>query len=45
MWTLDNSEAVPVGYYDLTGRRLDGPQPGLVIVRMSDGTAVKVLIR
>ena len=43
--TFEGTDAVPVEYYDLTGRRLDGPQPGLVIVRMSDGTAVKVLYR
>ena len=43
--TLTDADAVPVSYYDLTGRQLDHPQPGINIVKMSDGTATKVLIK
>ena len=31
--------------YDLRGRSLDAPQPGLNIVRMSDGTVRKVMVK
>ena len=31
--------------YDMRGRRLDTPQRGLNIVRMSDGTVRKVVVR
>ena len=37
-----NGDAVPVGYYDITGRQLSGLQQGINIVMMSDGTAIKV---
>lgn len=40
-----SEKTVPVAYYDLMGRQLDGPQPGLNIIRMSDGTARKVLMK
>lgn len=39
---LINSDAVPVGYYDVTGRQLSGLQQGINIVKMSDGTARKL---
>ena len=39
---LINTDAVPVGYYDVTGRQLSGLQQGINIVKMSDGTARKV---
>ena len=32
-------------YYDLCGRKLDTPQQGICIVRYSDGTTRKILIR
>jgi hypothetical protein len=39
----DKADVKPVAYYDLNGRRLQTPQPGLVIVRMSDGSVRKVM--
>lgn len=38
-------DAVPVEYYNLQGKRLDGPQNGLNIVKYSDGTARKEFVR
>lgn len=38
----DGGDVVPVGYYDLTGRQYKEMQPGMNIVKMSDGTAKKV---
>jgi hypothetical protein len=40
-----NTDAVPVGYYDVTGRQLSGMQQGINIVKMSNGTAKKVLVK
>lgn len=37
--------AVPVEYYDVMGRRYDSMQPGINIVRMSDGTSRKVFVK
>ncbi len=42
---LIDNDVVPVDYYDIMGRRIDGPQQGINIVRMSDGTARKVLVK
>ena len=40
----DSDTAVEVvGIYDLSGRRLDAPQPGVNILLMSDGSARKIL--
>lgn len=39
------SEPVPVGRYDLMGRALTAKQPGLNIVRLSDGTTRKELVK
>lgn len=39
----DKADVKPVAYYDLNGRRLQTPQPSLVIVRMSDGSVRKVM--
>lgn len=36
---------VPVGYFDLCGRRYDEPRPGLNIVVYSDGTSRKFIYR
>ena len=33
------------GYYDLNGRRISGKQSGLVIVRYSDGSTRKVVVK
>ncbi len=41
----DKAVAIPVAYYDLNGRRLQTPQSGLVIVRMSDGTSRKMIVK
>ena len=37
--------AVPVEYYDVIGRRFDTLQQGINIVKMSDGTTRKVLVK
>ena len=42
---LIDENAVPVEYYDLLGRQHDGLQQGINIVKMSDGTARKVLVK
>ena len=42
---LVNTDANPVGYYDVTGRQVNGLQKGLNIVKMSDGTARKIYIK
>ena len=43
--TLATDDAVPVEYYDVMGHKLDAPIHGINIVRMSDGTARKVLVK
>lgn len=44
--TLESSEnAVPKSYYTLDGKKLNAPQKGINLVRMSDGTARKIVIR
>ena len=42
---LDEEDAVPVGYYDIMGRQTDGLHHGINIVKMSNGTAKKVLVK
>lgn len=37
--------AVATGYFDLSGKRLTAPQRGVNIIRMSDGTTRKVIVR
>ena len=39
------SKGMPVEFYNLSGQRLDRPQPGINIVRMSDGSVRKVLMK
>ena len=41
----EKAEPVIVGYYDLCGRKLNGSQRGVNIVRYSDGTAKKVFVK
>lgn len=41
----DKAAATPVACYDAQGRRLSGQQHGLNIVRYSDGTTRKVIVR
>lgn len=40
-----DEDVVPVAYYDVMGRQYDSPQPGINIVKMSNGTAKKVLVK
>lgn len=40
-----DTQAQEIGRYDLQGRAVDAHTPGLVIVRYSDGTARKAIIR
>ena len=37
--------AVPVEYYNLQGQRVETPETGMYLVRYSDGTTRKVIIR
>ena len=41
----DKTSPTIVGYYDLNGKLINGKQRGAVIVRYSDGTARKVLVK
>jgi len=41
----DNSDVVPVAYYDIMGREHNGLQRGINIVKMSNGTAHKILVK
>jgi len=43
--SLIEEDIVPVGYYDITGRQIDGLQQGINIIKMSNGTARKVLVK
>jgi len=40
-----NEEVVPVAYYDIMGREHSSLQPGLNIVKMSNGTAKKLIVK
>ena len=42
---VTDPDAVPVEYYDIMGRRHDSMQPGINIVKMSDGSSRKVLVK
>ena len=39
------SEAHETGRYNIQGMRIDEPEPGINIVRMSDNTSKKVLVK
>ena len=41
----DKTAPTIVGYYDLNGKLINGKQRGTVIVRYSDGTTRKVLLK
>ena len=41
----ETADIVPVAYYDLCGTRLEAPVKGINIVKMSDGSAKKVLVQ
>lgn len=43
---IDSADAaVPVEYFDVQGRRLQSPRQGVNVVRMSDGTTRKVMVK
>ena len=42
---LADGDAIPVEYYDIMVHCTDGPRHGINIVKMSDGTARKVLVK
>ena len=42
---FDNPDKVEKSYYSLQGQRLKEPQLGIVIVRYSDGTSRKILVK
>ena len=41
----DNTTPAIVGYYDLNGKPINGKQRGAAILRYSDGTTRKVLVK
>jgi hypothetical protein len=43
--SVEVSAATPAEYFDLNGRRLAAPQRGVNIVRLTDGTTVKLLVK
>lgn len=43
-WVTDN-ETKPKAYYSVDGKRLETEQKGLNIIRMSDGTTRKVVVK
>lgn len=42
---IDAYSPVVIGYYDLSGRKYNEPQKGLNIIRYSDGSARKILVK
>ena len=42
---IEGTAPVISGYYDLSGRRLAGKQRGVNIVRYSDGTSRKIMVK
>ena len=43
--SVDTPERTVIGYYNLQGQRTSEPQRGLNIIRYSDGTSKKVLVK
>lgn len=43
--SIETEGATVVGYYSLDGKKLDAPQRGINIIRMSDGSIRKVIVR
>ena len=43
--TIKKENAVPEAYYSPEGRRLDAPQRGINIIKMSNGTTKKVVVK
>lgn len=41
----DKQSSQNVAYYSVTGDKLPGPKPGLMIVKTGDGNARKVVMR
>ena len=42
---IDKTTPTIVGYYDLNGKPINGKQRGAVILRYSDGTTRKVMVK
>ena len=42
---IEGTAPVFCGYYDLSGRRLAGKQRGVNIMRYSDGTSRKIMVK
>ena len=42
---IADNENIPLDYYTIDGRRSSKPQRGLNLIRMSDGTSKKVIVR
>ena len=42
---IDKTTPTIVGYYDLSGRPINGKQRGAVILRYSDGSSRKVMVK
>ena len=42
---LKKEDTVPEAYYSPEGRRLDAPQRGINIIKMSNGTTKKVVVK
>ena len=42
---VTDENAVPVEYYDIMGRQHDSLEPGINIVKMSDGSARKIMVK
>ena len=40
-----NASVTPVAYFTVSGKRITAPQEGINIVKMSDGSVVKIMIR
>lgn len=43
--TIDGTEAVPVAYFDMQGRRISADSKGLVIIQYSDNSFKKVFVK
>lgn len=43
--SVTEGEAYPTDFFSIDGTRRDGPQKGLNIIRMSDGTTKNILIK
>ena len=44
-YCVENNESVELMRYDLQGRRLDAPQRGINVIKMSNGTTKKIFVK